>query len=132
MTTLVFHSDDLHGLFDTMVEAVKVTLREQVRPSIEVNGNIFHPHDLFKVAALLPLDEELRLQHQAIANQMFDRRQYGYGRSMISLAHLANQIASATAWKDADRAARRWLAEAAETQQEWGRRDEPPRSAPLS
>jgi hypothetical protein len=60
-----------------MVEAV--TLRDQVRPAIEVNGELFQPHELFKVAALLPLDEELRLQHQAIANHTFDRRQYGYG-----------------------------------------------------
>ena len=124
VTTLVFHGDDLHELFDTLVEAVKVTLRDEARPAIEVNGKLFEPHELFKVAALLPLDEELRLQHQAIANHMFDRRQYGYGRTMISLAHLANQIASAAAWRDADRSARRWLAEAARTQSEWSRRGE--------
>ena len=104
MTTLVFHGDDLNGLFDTMTEAVRVTLREQVRPAIEVNGKLFGPHELLKVAALLPHDGE----HQA----------------MLSLAHLANRVASAAASRDAERAVGAWLAEAERTLAEWNRRDD--------
>jgi len=108
VTTLVFHGDDLNGLFDTMTEAVRVTLREQVRPAIEVNGKLFGPHELLKVAALLPHDGEARLQHQA----------------MLSLAHLANRIASAAASRDAERAVGAWLTEAERTLAEWNRRDD--------
>ena len=98
-TTLTFHGDDLRGLFDILVEAVEVTSREGVRPAIEVNGKLYPAFDLVKVAALLPYDQELQQQHQAIADRMFDKPQHGYGRTMNNLAHRANQIAADVAYR---------------------------------
>lgn len=93
MSTLQFNGHDLRWLFEILVEAVEITSREKVRPDVIVNGKRYKEFDLLKVALLLP-DEELQPHHQAVADEMFKRRQRGYRMTAVNLAHRANQIAS--------------------------------------
>ena len=93
MTTLVFQGDDLRWLFETLVDAAEITLREGERPAIIVNGKRYPPYALLKVAALLP-DEPLQPHHQIVADQLFQKKQKGYRRTAYNLAHRADRFAS--------------------------------------
>jgi hypothetical protein len=93
MTTLRFVGEDYRWLLETLVEACEVTSREGERPEIVVNGKVFRPLGLLKVAQLLP-DEALQPHHQVMMDELFKKKQSGYRRTAFNLAHRANSIAS--------------------------------------
>jgi hypothetical protein len=53
MTTLKFESPDQRDLIDLLIEANRIAGEEHDRPSIDVAGTVYAPHDLLKVALLL-------------------------------------------------------------------------------
>ena len=75
------------------MQAVEIAGKEGSPPFIEVDGKTFEPHDLFKIAALLP-DEPLQPQHQNKIDKEFKKRQHGYRMTAHNLAHRAMQRAS--------------------------------------
>jgi hypothetical protein len=87
---LKFLGRDRRQLLDILIQAVEITSAEGNPPAIEVDGA---PHDLLKVAALLP-DEPLQPDHQDKVNKLFKRRQHGYQRTGYNLAHRALAIAA--------------------------------------
>jgi hypothetical protein len=93
VTTLRFVCEDYRWLLETLVEACEVTSREGERPAIVVNGKVFRPFGLLKVAQLLP-DEALQPHHQVMIDELFKKKQSGYRRTAINLAHRVNSIAS--------------------------------------
>jgi len=96
MAVLEFNDTDYHNLIDLLVEAVKVTEATGQRPSLVIDGVAYAPHDLVKVANILPQwDEPLNERHAALVATIFDSRQRGYGRTAHNLAHRANQVAAA-------------------------------------
>jgi len=96
MAVLEFNDTDYHNLIDLLVETVKVTEATGQRPSLVIDGVAYAPHDLVKVANILPQwDEPLNERHAALVATIFDSRQRGYGRTAHNLAHRANQVAAA-------------------------------------
>jgi hypothetical protein len=94
MAVLEFNDTDYHNLIDLLVEAVKVTEATGQRPSLVIDGVAYAPHDLVKVANILPQwDEPLNERHAALVATIFDSRQREYGRTAHNLA--ANQVAAA-------------------------------------
>ena len=81
---LKFEGADRRELFYLVLEAC----RAQTRPAIEVDGKVYD--DLLKVARLLPYEDELLPHHQAIVDKMFQKRQWGYGRTAYNLVHRLN------------------------------------------
>jgi hypothetical protein len=93
MTKLTFLGSDRRELLDILIEAAEVTRIEGRRPEIVVDGKTYAPHDLVKVAALLP-DEPMLPHHQEKIDRMFQRKQYGYRGTANNLAHKINSIRS--------------------------------------
>jgi hypothetical protein len=111
MTILRFDGADIRDLIDVLIEAVRITSTEGERPSVEVHGKAYAAHDLLKVAALLPHDEDLQEHHQAKVAALFVRRQRGYLRTAYNLANRANGIAAEKLDRAVRRAAAKGVAE---------------------
>jgi hypothetical protein len=93
MTTNPESAAQYRRLFDLLIEAAKVRWTE--RPSLVFEGRRI---DLHKAAGIvskeLGYETELLPHHQQAIDALFDRRQYGYGRTAYNLAHRSHQIAS--------------------------------------
>jgi hypothetical protein len=92
MADLTFSGRDFRDLLDVLISAVDLAGREP-RPSIIVNGMIYAPGDLMKVAGLLP-DLKLSAKHQAAVSRLLQKPPRGYRRAGASLARHATSIAA--------------------------------------
>src|ERR1700730_9173696 len=96
MTTLTFNESDLWELLELLIQAVELTQKTGQRPEVEVNGKLYAPFELEKVARILSekvgYEEPLQPHHQTKIDKIFLKKQHGYGRTGYNLATRANQI----------------------------------------
>lgn len=90
-----FDAADPRCLIDVLVEVVKITAVDGVKPIVETGGKKYS--DMVKLVSVTMVglyDEKLQPDHQKIVDALFVKRQHGYGRTAYNLAHRAHALAS--------------------------------------
>jgi hypothetical protein len=78
---LKFTSNDTRDLLDILIAA---NVSGDAPDAVEIDGKV---HDLRHLWKLLPYEEALQSRHQAEVDNLFDKRQWGYGRTANNLWH---------------------------------------------
>ena len=104
VATLQFRGNDLHGLIDTLAEAVELADAGSP-PDIEINAIIYAPDDPGAIAALMP-DGPLAKHHRAVVDAVVTDRPAdyrSYRRAARNLARRASYAAASRAPRSASR-----------------------------
>jgi len=81
MATAKFESRDRRHLIDILIKA---NVSGDAPDVVDIDGNLYELRHIWK---LLPYEEPLQSHHQSQVDKLFEKRQWGYGRTANNLWH---------------------------------------------